>query len=278
MVSIVLATACALVWGASDFCGGKSAQRASSLAVTVVSQVAALPVLALGLLVVPGTARLTDLAWGLVGGTAGLAGVVLLYRGLATGAMAVISPVTALTTAIVPLGVGLVVDGGLSTLGYLGTACAVVAIALVSAAPGGGGRGAVTRGALGLALTAGTAFGVFFVIIGQAHPDSGLWVLVGVRLASIPLGLLVAARTRTSLRLPRASLPWAVGAGAGDLLGNVLFLLAATHGHLGTVAVLASLYPTSTVLLALTVDKERVRGIQVAGLGLAATALVLVAT
>lgn len=276
MLPIVLATACALVWGTSDFCGGKSSQRASSLAVTVVSQIAALPVLLVGLLVVPGAARATDLAWGLLAGIAGLAGIVLLYRGLSTGAMAIISPVTALTAAVVPLAIGLVLDGGLSPLGYVGTVCAVVAIALVSAAPGDGGR--VTRGAIGLALAAGASFGVFFVIVGQAHPDSGLWVLVGVRLASIPLGLALAARSRTPLRLPRASLPWAVAAGSLDLLANILFLLAATRGHLGIVAVLASLYPASTVLLALTVDKERVRGVQVAGLGLAATALVLVAT
>ena len=130
---------------------------------------------------------------------------------------------------------------------------------------------------LRLALVAGAMFGVFFILLGQAHPDTGLWALLGVRLTSIPLGLFVAARTRTNLRLSRRTLLWAGFAGSLDLTANALFLLAAMEGHLGVVAVLASLYPTSTVLLALAVDKERVRAVQVAGLGLAATALALAA-
>lgn len=277
MPSILLATTAALVWGMSDFCGGKGAQRAHPLAVTVMSQIVSLPVLGVGLLLVAGTPRLADLGWGVIGGIAGLIGIVLLYRGLSAGAMSVVSPVTAVTAAVVPLGVGLVLDGALSAVALAGTLCAVVAIALISAAPGGT-PGAVTRGLLGLALTAGAMFGIFFVILGQASADSGLWVMVGIRLSSIPLGLLVALHTGTPLRLSRPTLTWAALAGTLDLAGNMFFLLAAAQGHLSVVAVLASLYPTSTVLLALAVDKERVRVMQVAGLGLAATALVMTAS
>ncbi|HLU43976.1 MAG TPA: EamA family transporter, partial [Natronosporangium sp.] len=86
------------------------------------------------------------------------------------------------------------------------------------------------------------------------------------------------ARRGLDWRLPRTELVWAVLAGTLDLTGNVLFLLAAMDGHLSLVAVLASLYPASTVLLALTVDRERVRGTQLLGLGLAAAALVLTAS
>ncbi|WP_275581042.1 DMT family transporter [Natronosporangium hydrolyticum] len=277
MPTILLAATAALVWGASDFCGGKGSQRASPLAVTVMSQIVSLPVLALGLVVIAGTPRFADLAWGMVGGVAGLIGIVLLYRGLASGAMSVVSPVTAVTAAVVPLVIGLLLDGILSALALVGTVCAVLAIALISAAPGAGGGGRVTRGLLGLALTAGAMFGFFFVILGQVSPGSGLWVMVGIRLSSIPLGLLIAARSRTSLRLSPRVLVWAGAAGSLDLLGNTFFLMAAAQGHLSIVAVLASLYPTSTVLLALAVDRERVRVVQVAGLGLAATALVMTA-
>jgi drug/metabolite transporter (DMT)-like permease len=274
VVPILLATASALVWGTSDFCGGKGAQRASALAVTVVSQLVGLPVLAAGLLVVSGTPRLADLGWGALGGVAGLTGIVLLYRGLASGAMVIVSPVTAVTAAVVPLAAGLLLDGALGVLGLAGSACAILAIALISAGPRGG-AGRVTARLLGTALIAGAMFGVFFIMLGQAQPDTGLWALVGVRLTSVPLGLLVAARTGTSLRLPRPALVWAAFAGPLDLTANALFLLAAVQGHLAIVAVLASLYPASTVLLALAVDKERVRGAQLAGLGLAAAALVL---
>lgn len=276
---ILLATSAALVWGTSDFCGGKGAQRAHALTVTVVSQLVSLPVLAVGLLLLPGTVRLADLGWGMVGGVAGLIGVVLLYRGLAGGAMVVVSPVTAVTAAVVPMLVGLVVDGSLHPFGLLGSACAIGAIGLVSAGPSGAGplRTPVARLA-GLALLAGTMFGIFFIILGQAHPDSGLWLLVGARLSSVPLGLLLVARAGAGLRLPRAGLAWAGLAGTLDLAGNVLFLLAAVDGHLSLVAVLASLYPASTVLLALTVDRERVRVAQLLGLGLAAAALALTAS
>jgi drug/metabolite transporter (DMT)-like permease len=274
VIPILLAATAALVWGTSDFCGGKSAQRASALAVTVVSQIISLPVLAAGLLVVSGTPRLVDLSWGALGGVAGLTGIVLLYRGLASGAMVIVSPVTAVTAAAIPLAAGLLLDGALSLLGLVGSGCAILAIALISAGPRGG-AGRVTGGLIGTALTAGAMFGVFFIVLGQAHPDTGLWALVGVRLTSIPLGLVIATRTRTSLRLPRPALAWAAFAGPLDLTANALFLLAAAQGHLAIVAVLASLYPASTVLLALAVDKERVRVGQLAGLGLAAAALVL---
>jgi drug/metabolite transporter (DMT)-like permease len=275
---IVLAATAALVWGTSDFCGGKSAQRASALAVTVVSQMLSVPVLVTGLLLVSGTPRPADLAWGAAAGVAGLLGVVLLYRGLSGGAMVIVSPVTAVTAAVVPLGAGLLLDGALSGLGLAGAGCAIVAIALISAVPGRGGGRVATAAVLRLALVAGAMFGIFFILLGQAHPDTGLWSLVGVRLTSIPLGLFVAARTRTDLRLPRPALLWAGFAGPLDLAANALFLLAAADGHLGVVAVLASLYPTSTVLLALAVDRERVRAAQVAGLALAAAALALAAS
>jgi uncharacterized membrane protein len=276
MTPIVLAATAALVWGTSDFCGGKGAQRANALAVTVVSHLAGLPLLAGGLLLISGTPRAADLGWGALGGVAGLVGIALLYHGLSGGAMAVVSPVTAVTAAVVPLAAGLLLDGALSGFGLAGVACAVVAIALVSL--NHGGRVAVARASVGLALLAGTMFGVFFILLAQVHPDSGLWALVGVRLGSLPLGWLVAVRAGVTLRLPGRALVWAALAGGLDLTANWLFLLAVMQGHLSVVAVLASLYPASTVMLALTVDKERLRPVQIAGLGLAATALVLTAS
>ncbi|HEY8471422.1 MAG TPA: DMT family transporter [Natronosporangium sp.] len=274
MISILLATSAAVVWGASDFAGGKGAQRASALAVTVVSQLFSLPVLAAGLLLLPGEPRLADLGWGALGGVAGLAGVVLLYRGLASGAMVVVSPVTAVTAAVIPVAAGLLLDGALSLVGLVGAGCAVVAIALISAGPRRDG-GPVTPRLIGLALTAGAAFGVFFILLGQASDGGGMWLVAGVRLSSVPLGLLLVAATGTGLRLPRPALGWAAVAGPLDLIANGLFMLAAAEGHLSVVSALAALYPATTVLLALAVDKERVRPGQLAGLGLAAAALVL---
>ena len=225
-------------------------------------------------LLIPGQFHAGDVAWGVAAGAAGLLGIVLLYRGLATGAMAIVAPITAVTAALVPMIVGLVLEVTPSALALAGVGCAVIAIALVSLGPRGG---QVTAGIIGLSLTAGAMFGIFFALLAQTHDNSGMWPLVAVRLTSIPLGLLIVVRRGMSLRLERPILPWVLFAGLGDIGANALFLLAAREGLLSIVAPIAALYPVSTVLLALAIDKERVRPVQIAGLGLAATALVLTA-
>ena len=100
---------------------------------------------------------------------------------------------------------------------------------------------------------------------------------MAARVASIALGLAIVVRTGVSLRLPRSAWGWVAAAGVGDVLANALYLLAIRAGLLSVVAPIAALYPASTVLLALALDRERLRAVQLAGLGLAATALVLTA-
>src|SRR5687768_1005349 len=107
MIAVVVAALSALVWGGADYCGGRASQRVDSLRVTVVSQVYGVPILLVSLLLVPGVFHLTDLAWGAASGVCGLFGIVLLYRGLSTGAMAIVAPITAVTGALVPMVVGL---------------------------------------------------------------------------------------------------------------------------------------------------------------------------
>lgn len=273
VLTILLAAASAAVWGTADFAGGKASRRADALAVTVVSQLLGLPVLALCVLLVPGVPRAADLVWGALAGVAGLGGIVLLYRGLSAGTMSVVAPVTAVTAAIVPMAVGLVTDHVPGTLALVGAGCAIPAIALVSLGPRG--RGAVHPRLIGLALAAGALFGIFFSLLGQTSVDSGMWTLVAVRLGSVGVGVGVMLRRRVSFRLERRLLPLVAFAGTFDIAANALYIAAAARGHLSVVAAIAALYPASTVLLALAVDRERLRPVQVAGLGLAATALVL---
>lgn len=279
MLPVVLAAFSALIWGAGDFCGGKATQRARALPVTVVAQLAGLPVVVLGLVLISATSpRPSDLGWGALAGVAGFVGLVLLYRGLAAGAMAIFAPVTAVTAAVVPLGAGLVLDESPGTLALIGVCCAIIAIGLMSVQVAASGRQAVvTPRLILLALAAGTMFGVFFILLGRAGDNAGMWPVLGVRVGSITLGLLLVARQRVSLRLDRPVLRWTVTAGVFDITANALYLLAAQRGLLSIVAPVAALYPASTVLLALLVDRERLRPVQLAGLGLAATALVLVA-
>jgi drug/metabolite transporter (DMT)-like permease len=277
MAAVLLAVGAAVVWGAGDFFGGKASQRGHPLAVTVVSQLACLPVLGLALLLFPGPAPTgTDIAWGLAAGAGGFLGVVLLYRGLSSGAMTVVAPITAVTAATLPLVVGIVIDGSPGLVPLLGAVFAVVAIALVSTGPRTQWR-TVSRGLLGIALASGAMFGIFFVLLAQARSGTGMWTLVAVRAGSLALGLAIVGFTRMSLRLPTGTLRWAVPAGVGDIAANGFYLAAAQYGPLSIVAPVAALYPATTVLLAVSVERERVRPVQVVGLGLAGCALVMIA-
>ncbi|WP_213453346.1 EamA family transporter [Rhizomonospora bruguierae] len=273
MLPIVLAGLAALVWGSADFSGGKASQRANPLAVTVLSQVYGLPVLLVCLLLVPGSLRLNDLAWGAGAGASGLVGIVLLYRALSGGAMAVAAPTTAVTAAVVAIGVGLLTDDAPGVPALLGIAAAVAAIALVSMGGGGGGR--VARETVVYAVGSGVFFGAFFALLGQATTGGGMWPLVTARVASIGVGALWMLATRTPPKIGLRGTLWSLPAGGLDIAANALYLAAAGRGQLSVVAAIASLYPASTVLLALIVDRERLRAIQLAGLGFAATALVL---
>jgi drug/metabolite transporter (DMT)-like permease len=224
---------------------------------------------------VPGTPRVADIGWGVAAGVAGLLGIVLLYYSLSTGAMAVAAPITAVAGAGLPVVAGLIIDDPPSTIALIGVGCAVAAIGLVSIGPRTHGR--VTTRIIGTALLSGAMFGLFFTLLAQTPEESGMWPLVAVRATSIPLGLALVALRRTTLRMPRRIAGWLVVAGMGDIGANALYLVAVRQGMLSVVAPIAALYPVSTVLLALAIDKERVRPLQVVGLGLAATALVLTA-
>jgi uncharacterized membrane protein len=279
MLSVLLAAISAGVWGTGDFCGGKATQRSNALAVTVLSQILGLPVLAICVWVFSdGTPTVGQIGYGALAGLAGFAGILLLYRGLSQGAMSVFAPVSAVTSALIPLLVGLFTQKAPGTLPLIGAACAIAAIGLVSMSRGEQSV-RVTPRLIGLALSTGAMFGIFFAILGLVGSHAGVWPMVGVRIGSVGAGLIVVVLTRTSLRLTGATLRWTATAGIMDILANVLYVLAvSTDGSLSIIAPLASLYPVSTVLLAVGVDRERLRPVQVAGLGFAVTALVLVAT
>ena len=275
MTSVMLATLSALVWGVADYSGGRASSRVSALSVTVVSQLLGLPVLVLCLLLIPGVATGTDLAWGAGAGLAGVLGIIALYRSLSTGAMAVAAPTTAVTAAVVPMAYGLASGERPSANALVGVVCAVLAIGLVSLGPAGTGR--VNTEVVGLALLSGALFGVFFILLAKSSDESGMWPLAAARAASISLGLVLVFGRGVSLRLPRPLLGWVATAGVGDIAANALYLIAARDGLISVVAPISSLYPVSTVLCALVLDGERVRPVQLAGLGLAAAALVLTA-
>jgi drug/metabolite transporter (DMT)-like permease len=281
VLSVALAALSGLIWGVGDFSGGKASQRAAVLSVVWISKLVSLPLLLIYLIAtyVPVTA--IGLAWGGLAGIAGVVGLVLFYRALSAGAMTVVAPVTGVTSAAIPVVVGLVAGERPSFTRLLGVGCALLAIALVSLAPHPRGqRQLVTRRLVIAALGAGTGFALFFILLAVASKAAGgavgLWPIAGSQLSALVILALLLLMTRPGPWPRGGTLRWTMVAGPCDMTANALYLLAARGGELSVVAPIAALYPVTTVILALIIEHERLRGIQVAGLMFAVAALVLV--
>jgi drug/metabolite transporter (DMT)-like permease len=283
-MAIVLALLTAVSYGAGDFLGGLAARRQSALRVTLLSQACGAMVLVVLVPVLGGEPSVHALTLGAVAGLAGALAVTVFYRAMAVGAMSVIAPVSALTAAALPVVWGLVIGERPSVASLVGVVIALAAIVLVSqhgdstpSDPEQWRTSATShRSTVLLGLLAGALFGILFTILDGVPDEAELWPLVGARAASIPFLLLLVGVTRTTLR-PEPGTAWVIVAcGVFDMLANVFLLLAFGQGLLVLVAVIASLYPASTLVLARVVLKERVRPVQRAGLAIAALAVVLI--
>jgi drug/metabolite transporter (DMT)-like permease len=187
----------------------------------------------------------------------------------------VVAPITAVTSAVIPVAVGLLEGERPSTLAYFGMALAVAAVALVSGAIGQ--RHTVTKNStIVYALIAGVGFAMIFISLSKTSEDSGIWPLVGARVVSISIIAFAVLASRTSLS-GRGSV-WRLAAVAGllDTSANFMYLLAVRRGLLSVVVVVVALYPVSTVCLAFGLDRERVSKSQAVGMALALGSLVLV--
>lgn len=210
MLSAALALIGAVVYGAADFLGGLAAKRLRSIVVTAVAAASGLVFLLLPLPFVGGTWAAADVAWGAVAGVFGVIAIALLYACLAIGPMSILSPLTAVISAIAPMLWGLLVNGEtLSTTGYVGLAVALVAVVLVGFIPGEKVVRPSPRGLL-MAVGAGLAIGAFLIAIDQTGDESGLVPLVVTRMtnAAITLTIVVVliARARAAGRPGRSVL------------------------------------------------------------------------
>jgi drug/metabolite transporter (DMT)-like permease len=276
-VAVLLALGCAVVYGASDFLGGLASRRASVFGVVALSQLIGLLALLALLPWLGGTVEAGDLWWGAAAGLAGAAGLVVFFRTLARGVMSVVAPVTALTAAAVPVLFGLLAGDRIGTWATVGIVLALAAVVLVSAESGLAALRSARPASLLPALVAGSMFGLFFVLLDRTSDGSGLTPLVTARAASISLVVLLALAGRQPLRVARPALGLVAASGVGDMTANALFLLATQQGgQLAITGVLASLYPVSTVVLAQVVLRERLVRAQLAGLGAATLAVVLI--
>lgn len=273
-MAALLALLSSLSWGTSDFMGGLAARRVGAVRVLAVSYPAgAVLITFLALVVIPGQWSWSTVGVGLIAGSVGALAIGLLYAALSHGQMGIVSPITAVLSGAVPVVVGVVAGESLSTLALAGVAVAGVAVVLVSR-ESGPHRSTPIRAVL-LAVASGLAIGVYLSVIGTAPSDSGIWVATMGRWVStiLVLGILfvLIQRSRKAPARVRAAFPWslALAAGALDALANAIFQLAAQRGLLAIVAVIGSLYPAATVILARVLLKETLSRIQLLGVVLA---------
>jgi len=278
-MAALLALFSAIVFGAGDFFGGTASRRNHVLVVVAVSHVVGLLLI---LAVAPWMAdevTLEDLAYGLGAGLFGVVGIGCLYHALGRGPMAFVAPVTAVSNAALPVLWGIGFGERLNVLHLTGVLLGLLAIALVSrSAQATDGDGAsprpVTSGLLAECLVAGAGFGGFFICMDLTAEATTPWPLVSARVVSAGIALLLLARMRRS-PIPRrgeGALAMMV-AGLLDMTANLAVLLAVHRGMLSLVAVLSSLYPASTVLLARYVLGERMSRTQLIGLVVALVAV-----
>jgi len=285
----LLALGAALAYGVADFLGGAVARRSTALRALLWCVPAGLLLVLLATALTGGTPSVPGLAWGFGAGLAGGTGLITFYRALARGPMSVVAPVSALAAAILPVAVGLLRGEKLDTNVILGVLLCLVAIGLVSmekndkkaeSATPDPGRGLLDSGPL-MAGISGACFGVFFILLKQAGDGAGLWPLVAARTGN--LVVIVAAflfMARMGDTGPKVSGRFLIGlaliSGALDASANALYFLAVQDGMLSLAAVLTSLYPAITVLLARVAYSERLRVVQQVGLAIAAAGVALV--
>jgi drug/metabolite transporter (DMT)-like permease len=274
VTAIALALGASLCWGTGDFLGGLGARRLSTLTVLAVSAFVGLLAVAV-LVAVQGDAPPPgrSIALAACAGLAGALGLGALFRGMAVGAIAVVAPISS-AAAVIPVVFGLVTGERPSGLQLAGMAVVLAGVALASREPGSVGR----RLAAGvpLALLAALGFGLYFLLMDPASDDGAIWAVLVARSAATLAATAVALALRSGL--PRAAdLPLLATVGIFDAGANAMLAVALTKGLVGLVAVLSSLYPVVTVLLARAVLGERVASAQRAGVALALGGVAVIA-
>jgi drug/metabolite transporter (DMT)-like permease len=275
-VTVVLGLLAAISYGVGDFAGAWASRRHTALNVLLFSYpVGAVLMLAL-LPAFPGHVTGRVVLFGVLGGVAGMIGVAVMYDLMTVAPMNIISPVTAVLAAIVPVVVGVVVGDRPHATAWAGIVLGVCAVLLVSRTTDDHPHGRVGVRVISLAFVAGLGFGFYFVFLARAGHHAGLWPLVISRIASAAFIVPLAARAGATHAIRGRVLAVTLLAGLLDAAANMFFLLATHSGLLSLAAVLTSLYPAVTVLLAVALLHEHTSKVQRTGLALAAASIVLI--
>jgi drug/metabolite transporter (DMT)-like permease len=279
MAAVVLALAASVSWGVADFLGGFNSRKVAVATVLLISQSVGLAMM-LPLAALRGAPLLDGPAamFAVAGSASGLVGVACLYRGMAVGAVSIVAPISA-TGAAVPVVFGLLRGERATPTQSIGIILALVGIVLASRVASHSdqaGRAGFARG-VGLALAAALGFGGFFVFLHEASVKDVLWASALQRLTGVGILVIASLLLRPSLAVGWAQVPGLLSVGVLDTGANVLYALASTLGLVSLAAVLASLFPVVTVVLARVVLHERVSVSQGTGVLCALAGVALIA-
>lgn len=276
MISILFGLGSALSWGAGDFTGGLASRKAGALRAVFYGEI-----IGLTLVYLIASASAEPLpalrVWALSAAAGGLGtiGLLLLYQAMTRGLMSIATPVSALLAAVLPVIVGALIDGLPSWPTFLGFGFALAAVWLISRAEGNDSHILAHLADLRLPLLAGIGFGCYFVLIHSATREATLWPMVASRLGGMLVLITGMGARRESLRIPQGAWGFILLNGILDVGGNAFYILAGQAGRLDVAAVLSSLYPGATVMLAWIFLRERLSRNQWLGIGAALLAIVL---
>lgn len=275
-MTVLLGLAAAILYGVGDFAGGMGARRTTAVTTLLWSYPVGAVLMAALLPAFGGHYTMRAGVFGILGGCAGLVGVTVLYSLMTIAPINIVSPVSAVSAAIVPVAVGVAIGERPATTAWVGIVLGLLAVVLVSRTSEDHPHGRVAPTLIALAVLSGVGFGLYFVFLARAGSGTGLWPLLVSRIASAVLIVPIAA-ARSAIRTVRGrTLAIVVLAGSCDALANFCFLLAARAGLLSIASVLTSLYPATTVLLAMGLLHEHATKVQRVGLLLAAGAIALI--
>lgn len=275
MFSIVFGFLSAMSWGAGDFAGGLASRKLGAYRAVLYADFFGLVLIGIALGVYREAIPPTSLfLYAMLGGALGSVGLLLLYDSMAKGQMSIAAPVSALSAGLLPVIVGAITEGLPEWLQLVGFGLALLAIWLISS---GQGFHLERLADLRQPVLAGLGFGSYFIFIHYATQEANavFWTMVASRLAGTMLLFIVVLIRREPLGVPRSA--WTVVAFNAllDVGGNFFYILASQFGRLDVAAVLSSLYPGSTVLLAWILLKERISFQQWIGIAAALIAIVL---
>jgi drug/metabolite transporter (DMT)-like permease len=274
LIPIIYGLISSASWGAADFIGGLASKRTSAIRVLYLAEIAGfIPFLALAVVTREPIPPAVDFLWGAFSSLVGLSGLILLYRALAEGQMTIAAPVSALLAAVIPVIFGFFTLGVPSTATMFGFGLAFIAVWLISQTDSTNWRFSISE--LRLPLISGIFFGFYFILIHQATLNAFYWPLTSARFAGlIALGLF-AIVTRQPAMPPQEVWGLCIVNGIMDIGGNAFYIFATQTGRIDVAAVLSSLYPAATVLLAWVVLKEKISLTQTMGIVSAFTAIIL---